>query len=319
MKKYSLIKRGNYRRTSRIKGYVIAVAIALGLLGLAAVLPRATAAVAAIVWYPIDSVRVWINTAESSFPVYVRDRNALDEELDTMRRAVAAQSGTSATIHRLVEENQELRELLGAVPGDRQVVRVIARPNTLPYDTLMIDQGSVQGIVERAPVYLGQDQVVGYISSVRPTTALVTLVTSPDFSATAFVSGPDIFTLTEGMGSGVMRVRVPQGINLQIDDVVILPAVDSGVYGQIFAIETSPTQPEQFGYIAPPVPLQSLRYVSVGSDPIVTQDFAQATDMVAEVTDAFFQLELPAGVLVTPQLAATTSTTTTATSTAVTE
>lgn len=310
MKRYSLIKRGNYRRTSRIKGLVAAIVIAVCLLGLAVILPRATSVVVAVLWYPIDSLRVWIHTSESSLPVFVRDRTALDEELDTLRQQLAAQSGTTASIHRLVEENQELRELLGAVPGDRQVARVIARPNTLPYDNIMIDRGSVHGISEFAPVYLGQDQVVGYVASVRPTTALVMLVTSPNFSATAYVSGPDIFTLTEGVGGGVMRVRVPQGINLQIDDVVILPAVDSGVYGKIFSIETSPTQPEQYGYISPPVSLQSLRYVSVGSDPIVTQGFSEATDMVAEVTDELFQLELPDGVLVTPQQSTTTATST---------
>ena len=315
MKRYSLIKKANYRHTSRTKRWLIFTGLAGCILVLGLIAPRVTGVVTAIMWYPIDSVRIWIHTAESSFPVYIRERIALDKELDNLRRQLAAQSGTRSSINRLVEENQKLRELLGAVPGDRQVVRVIARPNTLPYDTLMIDQGSLQGIVEKAPVYLGQDQVVGYISAVRPTTALVTLVTSPGFSATAFISGPDIFTLTEGMGGGVMRVRVPQGINLQLDDLVLLPAVDSGVYGQIFSIETAPTQPEQFGYIAPPVPLQSLRYVSVGSDPIVTQDFSEASDMVAKVVDDFFRLDLPEGVLVSPQQSATTSTSTVSTTT----
>jgi len=314
MKKYSLIKKGSYHPTSRIKRAVLYCIAAICLLLLASVVPRVMSAVVATLWYPIDSVRVWIHTAESALPVYLRDRMELSEELTTLRQQVATQGASPATMDRLQKENQELRELLGAVPGERQLVRVIARPNTLPYDMLLIDKGSVHGIVNQAPVYLGQDQVIGYISAVRTNTALVTLVTSPDFSATAYVIGPDIFTVTEGMGGGVMRVQVPQGINLQVDDTVVLPAIDSGVYGRIFAVETSPTQPEKFGYVSPPVALQSLRYVSVGSDPVVTNSYVAAVEMAEGLADDLFQVDLPDGVLVTPQLAAT-STVSTATST----
>ena len=49
-------------------------------------------------------------------------------------------------------------------------------------------------------------------------------------------------------------------------NLVLLPSTESGVYGEIVSIENLPTQPEQFGYVAPPIPLQSLLYVSVAKD-----------------------------------------------------
>jgi hypothetical protein len=101
-------------------------------------------------------------------------------------------------------------------------------------------------------------------------------------------------------------VRIPQGILLQPGDLVVLPALDSGVYGAVSLVEAVPTQPEQFGYVSADVPLQSLYYVSVGAEPIVTHNFERAEEVVADVKSSLFQVALPDGVLVTPETSTTT-------------
>lgn len=301
MQKFSSIRRGNSRRTSRTKRISVAVLVVGVLLVLSLVLPRIFSFATQVFWYPFTTTYVWLNESSGSLPAYFRDRRELVGQINELRGELASQSGTDLTIKRLQTENTEFRNLIGAVPGERQVARVVARPPQLPYDVVLIDRGARQGVVESAPVYLGQDQLVGFVSTVNPDTSLVTLVTHPDFSATAYIMGPDIFTLTEGVGGGVLRVRVPQGLPIKQGDVVILPAVDAGVYGSIFAVTSSPTQPEQFGYVEPAVPLQSLFYVSVGSEPIVTKSFVEAQQVVEAVESRLLRVELPPGVLVTPQ------------------
>jgi cell shape-determining protein MreC len=263
-----------------------------------------------VAWYPFDAVRVWVNESGDSFPQYIRDRRALATEIEELKVSIATSQGNENTINKLIAENAELRNLLGAVPGERQVARVIARPNRLPYDLLMIDRGSDHGIEQFAPVFLGHDQVIGVVMRVQARTALVALTTTAGFTSTAYVYGPNIFTFAEGIGGGVLRVRVPQSVVLQLGDLVVLPAIDSGVFGAIAEIETSPTQPEQYGYITLPQSLQSVAYVSVGAEPIETHSFDEARAVVEEIRDDLFTVEVPPEMLVTPDTASTTATST---------
>lgn len=94
------------------------------------------------------------------------------------------------------------------------------------------------------------------------------MFTSPGFESTAFIFGPNVFSPIEGIGGGVARVRLPQGVSIREGQLVILPGVSSGVYGEIARVENEPTQPEQYGYITPPLAINNLLYVSVGQNPV---------------------------------------------------
>ncbi len=309
MKKYSLTKKANYRRTLLIKR-VLTLGVSLLLLVLLYVIvPQVARGVVALVWYPFDVMRIWIAESGSSFPQYVRERSALIEELEELKADIATQRGTENTLRKLQVENDIFRTHIEAVKEPRVLARVVGRPNQLPYDMLMLDRGRAHGVQLNAPVFTGSDQVIGFISRVQEKTALVTLVTTAGFSSSAYVIGPNIYTFAEGVGGGVLRVRIPQGILLQPGDLVVLPAIDSGVYGAVSLVEAVPTQPEQFGYVSADVPLQSLYYVSIGADPVVTHDFAAAEAVVADVKAALFQVVLPEGVLVTPETSTATSVT----------
>jgi cell shape-determining protein MreC len=218
-----------------------------------------------LILYPVNQVIDWYTYSERTLPTYLRSRTELLTEIETLEQELANRAGTQTTIQRLINENMQLRAVaeLGTT-SSRIAARVIAQPTKLSYDLMKIDQGSLAGVELGAPVFVGVDTVVGVVVHVTPTYAFVDLVTTPGFSATAYVVGPNIFTPLEGVGGGVARVRVPQGVPLEVGNIVLLPSVDSGVYGEIVAVENVPSQPEQFGYVAPPVSLQSMLYVSVG-------------------------------------------------------
>jgi len=278
--------------------------LALGIL----FVPRILSGVVNIFWLPFDATRVWITESNGSFPQYFRDRGALLAELDQLRVQVAMGQADENTILKLQAENDDFRSLLESVPEDRLLARVVARPNQLPYDQLLIDRGSDQGVIENVPVFLGKDQVIGIVTKVHAKTSLVTLVSTPGFSSTAYIIGPNIYTYTEGMGGGVVRVRVPQGILLQSGNLVVLPAIDSGVYGTINEISTSPTQPEQYGYVTPGTSLQSMQYVTVGRIPVTAHSFEEAEYLVKTILPDLFLIAVPPDKLVTTSTQSSTST-----------
>ena len=290
MKNYSSKTKDPSRRSSKTRWWIGALVLVLLLGWLAPVVP---ATVSSVVFYPVHAVRVWVMESEHSLALFIQEKHELIERISELERHLAERSGTAQTITRLQDENETLRSLLNQEQPERIAARVLARPNQVPYDILHIDRGRADGVVVDAPVYMGVDQVIGFVFYAARDYSLVHLVTTPRYSATAYVIGPDIYTTAEGVGGGMLRVRVPQGVSVEEGDLVILPAVSSGIYGEIVHIETTPTQPEQYGYVALEVPLQSLRYVTIGQNPIRPTSFAEAAARVERARDDLFQVEIP--------------------------
>ncbi|MBP6881223.1 MAG: rod shape-determining protein MreC [Candidatus Pacebacteria bacterium] len=290
------------RRTIRLVLFALLI-IAVGML-----LPRIMSAVAAIIMTPIHATGVWLEQSSSLVPTFFRDRRSLENEIESLEDRLAIAERTSLTQDRLWEENNRLRGLLGVASEERIAAAVIARPNELPYDLLQIDRGSNHGVTVGAPVFLGKDIVIGLVVHVAPAYSFVELITTPGFEASAFISGPNVVVTMEGLGGGVARVKVPQGIPIRAGDLVYLPSIEPGVYGRISYVENLPTQPEQYGYISPDISLQSVHQVAVGSLSQIARSALEVDQQVRELVEKSLFVE---GVTVGSSTAASSTASTT--------
>lgn len=241
-------------------------------------LPRVMSTMAGFIMYPIHVTNVWLNESSSLVPSFVRDRASLARTIKELENELVTAGRTDITQTRLIEENNRLRSLLGINSEERTAAAVIARPNELPYDLLQIDRGSNHGIEVGAPVFIGKDVMLGLVVHTADEYSFVELITTPEFQATAFISGPDVVVTLEGLGGGVARVLVPQGVPLSVGNIVYLPSVEPGVFGRISFVENRPTQPQQYGYITPDIPISGLHTVAVGK----LSQISQSTDVIDE-------------------------------------
>lgn len=264
MKMYSSTTKANYRQNSRSHRRTWFLVL-VGLVAVGYISPWLISTVSSVILYPFHSATLWIKTSEGALPTYLRSKSALEAEIETLRAAATTGVGTQLSISRLLEENMQLRAMAKAgATENRLVARVLARPGQLSYDLLQIDKGKKDGVVVGAPVYTGLDTVVGVVVHAADTYAFIDLFTSPGFKSTAYIFGPNVFSPIEGMGGGIARVKLPQGVPIREGQLVILPGVSSGIYGEIVSVQNEPTQPEQYGYITSPLAMNSLLYVSVG-------------------------------------------------------
>ncbi len=298
MRKFLLTTRGNYRHTSHKKRVWALMVVGLILIFLLVVTPIIMATIASLAVTPVMKVRSWFTDSSASLPVYLRERNELLTEMNTLRSQLVAAEMETPIIQTLLKENKELRALLGYESEDRILASVIARPGHLPNDVLMLDRGKRHGVFEDAPVFIGDHVVIGKIVKSTPFSSLVKLISSPGYESTVFVLGPDIFTTAIGVGGGQVRIGVPQGIPISVGDPVLTPVVRSGIYGSISHIQTSPTQPEQYGFVSTDIPLSSLRFVAVGSTPLVPISFKDAEVIVTEQRKNLFSIPVPEDILV---------------------
>lgn len=234
------------------------------LIGLGLLFPFVISKVSALVLYPFHITSTWIKTSDGVIPLYFQKRETLVNEVETLRTKLATEASSELSLQRLRHENEEFQKLAGGVGEDRLIAQVLARPDQLAYDLIQIDKGLKDGVVEGALVYVGIDTVVGVILQVEAEYSFIELFTSPGFEINAYILGLNIFSTMEGMGGGISRIKLPQGITLEKGQVVILPGLTGGVFGQVVEIESIPTQREQYGYIAPTYAMNDLTYVTIG-------------------------------------------------------
>jgi hypothetical protein len=260
--------------------------------------------------YPLYATRTWLDTSTAILPSYWRGQNQLRAEIEGRDRQLAEVSGYRSLVASLMSENAELRQQLGDQTEPRVGAGIIGRPPFLPYDSLLIDQGSDAGISEGALVYYHDVYALGYIARVFPHSALVTLFSHPNVEFTAFLRGPDIIVTGSGRGGGVMRLNVPQGLPLSEGLPVVLPTFAHGLIGEVTAIESVPTEPEQYAYLTHPTSLQSIRTVTVSARTIATVDFETATTYLIDTLRSELLLPTPTTTLAIPLTVPTTTTST---------
>lgn len=254
------------------------------------------ARIAAEVLSPLYSLAYYFEHSSATVPVFFRDRDALIETQRNLEARIAAQQGSELTLAQTLKENDELRALLGNTREKQIVAGVTGYPPYTPYDTLILDHGSDVGIQVYAPVFLGAGRAIGYVRSVTQNGALVTLFSSPGVETTVYMYGPNIFAHAHGVGGGVVRIDVPQGIALTKGDVVILPSLDSGTLGTVDAIESTPTSPEQHAFVTLAAPVSSMHMVAIGTKPLTPVDFKTATLRVDEFAKTLLTFPIPEAV-----------------------
>jgi hypothetical protein len=263
--------------------------------------------VATVLFDPIVSVQTRLVESLGGISSYFRTRQALTDEIQSLKDQLQERSNDALTIAQLQKENAVLDATLGLKTDSRIVATVLVRPNQTPYDTFLIDRGARDGIVLGTTVYTGGNIAIGSVARAYSESSLVRLVSSPGARATAYIFGPNIFTVAEGMGGGVLRVKVPQGIPLAVGNLVVLPAAGAGAYGQVVNVESLPSSPEQYGYVTSSTPLQSVRFVSVAREVVPDISYQTALDVIKNASSTLFTVNVPSKILVGTTTIATTT------------
>jgi cell shape-determining protein MreC len=293
MRNYSLKTKANSHhsrdlRALYIKIFLIGIAFFL-LFSLRSIIGSVTS----VVTVPLFTIRHYFETSSAALPTYIRDRSILEKEIQELKQEIAGQEGLRTTYTYIENENIELRKLLGASTTPSVTAGVIARPPYSPYDTVIIDKGSSDGIVSSSPVYYGSGMALGYVRVVYKNNAFVTLFSSPNVETTVYVFGPNIFTTAYGEGGGVIRLSIPQGIKINQGDMVVLPSLSRGILGKVSSIQSIPTEPEQSAYVRLEVPIQSIRAVRVDTKAQQPVSFEDAFDAVQEIEKTLFTIPIP--------------------------
>ena len=163
------------------------------------------------------------------------ENEKLKKEYLKLRQVVIQNAATAARA-------QQLEKLLhfeqgSRFPNDFRAVNtwVVSSPSGPFTHSLVIDRGTSSGIRRNSPVVSG-DGLVGIVSNVFPTTAIVTLLTDPD----SFVAARDYRTgvrggIRPGAGAGTLQLaEVPKQKVVHVGDVIVTAGTHSARYPDLY-------------------------------------------------------------------------------------
>ncbi len=144
----------------------------------------------------------------------------------------------------LREEVRGLSEALGRAGEDRRVrAKVIVGQGRSPYDTLIIDAGTVQGIRAGDSVVYASVGIIGTIVETFPRSSKVKLFSSPGEKILVFIGAQSVPAKAEGRGSGNFVAQVPQGSKISIGEEVRSMPQGNLFLGIVGAVEENSAEP----------------------------------------------------------------------------
>lgn len=170
--------------------------------------------------------------------------------------------------NRLYEENIALKERLNREADPNAVLAtVVVRPPFTPYDTLLIDVGSAEGIVRGDLVAASGSLLIGEVRDVYLHSARVVLFSAPGESHEGFLdtgeNGRREPVTIEGLGAGALRARVPRGILVLEGSSVSIPSISANLAATVESVSSSDTDSFQTLYLHLPANYFELERVDV--------------------------------------------------------
>ncbi len=217
-----------------------------------------------------------INDGVSGFFSYFTEKEALQQENDSLKREVSQLHGQLTQMDEINMENIRLKELLEYKVETQgqynlQLAEIIAENNNNLQHTITLNKGSNDGVVTGMTVmnHLG---LIGRISAVLPESSEVMLL--PDRESAVGVrvwSTREVLGVVEGDGTdtaNLQMIHLPHDADLYVGDDIVTSGLDgvfpSGIHiGEVTAIEYSTNGLTKTAYVKPYVNFSRLEEVFI--------------------------------------------------------
>lgn len=163
----------------------------------------------------------------------------------------------------MVEENRNLKALLNREDNQEAIsASVLVRPPQSLYDIFIIDIGRRHGLVGGEKVFV-ENVLLGFVDEVFNKTSKVKIVSSPGFEISAFIERVNLPVVVVGRGGGNFQASLPQEVEVEVGDFLVVPGLPQKLLGQIEEVEQTETGSFKKILFRLPVNLSEIRWVAV--------------------------------------------------------
>jgi len=229
---------------------------------------------------PVLSVKAAAFNSLSFYGAFIQSHAALARENAALEQQVSLDSINLSESQAIEMQDESLRQAIGdmsstteggiaaayAVRANQGVVAdVIEAPGVSPYDTLIIDAGTDQGIQVGDTARVGTVTIIGTVTQVFPSSSIVTLLSSSNQQLAVIVASSTPAT-AYGRGGGNFVITLPQSAKGDVGDAVFVPQYGEAI-GKVQTVEQDAADASKDLYVAFPFPIETLRMVTVYPHP----------------------------------------------------
>lgn len=220
---------------------------------------------------PIWATENFVSQKSSDLSNFFHFKSSLITENQSLKMKNTSLKNQMADYQILKKENIELKSLWGRLPKNHHFINanILSKPDRSPYDTIIINVGSDDGVSEELPIYADSTIPLGKISKVYSRTSLVTLYSNPGEITDAIIDGSNTSVSVIGRGGGNFEMIIPKDLIAEKGSIVSLPRT-VGIGTEILAIIEDDIQtlndPSRTILLRSPVNIQELKWVQVEMD-----------------------------------------------------
>lgn len=218
--------------------------------------------------YPITSV-FWKSESSSlgffaRMGKIVQSKYSLVKENKRLSNEIASRDASMLILDTLRTENEELKKQLGRTGQGKDILGVIlSRPPVSPYDTLVIDIGTSDGVALGNRVYTAGDTLVGDVVETYEHFSKVSLFSTPGRAVPILVGSSTIATQAIGKGGGNFSAKIPADIKIHKGDTIITTQIRSHGFGVVQEILIDSSDSLQTILFKTPININEFRFVEV--------------------------------------------------------
>ncbi|HEX2792661.1 MAG TPA: rod shape-determining protein MreC [Candidatus Paceibacterota bacterium] len=211
---------------------------------------------------PVWGAGTALTAATGGAAAYLADRPTLIGERD---RLLLENEALVQNNRMLAAKAADLERLLGdrSDAGPGILAGVLARPPVAPYDVLVVDQGSEDGVTAGSLVSGPGGVPVGTVEEALPGSSRVLLYSAPGRQTEGWAGTVRTPVRLEGIGGGIYRASIAQDAAVIVGDTVYVPGPGSIPIGSVTSVTYDPSSPRSVIEVRPYVNIFTLPWVTI--------------------------------------------------------
>jgi cell shape-determining protein MreC len=194
----------------------------------------------------------------------VQSKYSLIKENKRLKNEIVSRDSSALMLNTLMEENRNLKSALSrSATGDDILGVILSRPPMSPYDTLIIDIGSADGLSVGNKVYTEGDVLVGDIVEVFAHQSKVSLFSSPGRTTSILIGSSTVETLATGRGAGNYVAKLPVEVKIKAGDAIATPQIRMHTFGVVEEIMVDSSDSLQTILFKTPINIHEFKFVEV--------------------------------------------------------
>jgi cell shape-determining protein MreC len=195
---------------------------------------------------------------------YWRTKGALIKENESLKEKVLSMELALSSLSLASAENERLLALLGRSGRSGAITAgVLTYPPQSPYDLLIIDAGTNEGVNTGASVSLPEGPGLGVVEEALENFSRVKLYSTSGEKTQAVLERTQTPVELLGSGGGNFKVIVPRDTAVEVGDRILSPNLDAALLAVVEEVSLEATDSFKEIYAKSPTNIFSVRFVTI--------------------------------------------------------